>query len=621
LPTAFDAGGAWRWSLPAAVALLVLAWLVDFPVQRVWLGLGLLAAAGLVAWRPTWFFLLVAGSLPVLDLAPWSGRRGLDEFDILLALGAAVCWARLPARQPARPAPATSANAALALMLVSLALATGQALYPLAAVDPDALSNPLSPYAALRLAKAGLEALLLWWLARRWRAAGGSPGAAFGAGMVIALAGTVLCIFIERVAFSRLLDFDSNYRVAGPFSVMSLGGAYPECLLAVATPFLLVRLLPPVAPARLLAGALLLAGTAYCLMVTYSRGGYAAGGVGVLVLIMVMMLPARHRLQRAAMGTALAMLAAAAAYPVLAGSFAQSRLQEVPADLAVRERHWAQSLIAMEADGGSHAFGMGLGRYASVMALRGEKPGGHRLVSDGEGGTALRLGAGDAYYVDQIVALRPGQSYRLRFRFRNLGAGPGPWVALCKKWIIASTECSRGMDSEPGPPSSADPGAWREVSGVLEAPADMPDEASGFYRFSMRNGNPAPMEIDRLSLTGGDGAPVLRNGDFDAGFDHWTFTSDNHLAWQTKSLPLGVYFEQGWLGVIAMFAMLGVGAVTGLRAARQDRPDGAAVVAALCAFATVGIIDDLFNAPRFLLLWMMLCLLPSLLEPPNGARA
>lgn len=70
--------------LPALALLASAVWLVDFPVARLPLGLGLLAAAALVAWRPAWLLTLAAAALPVLDLAPWSGRWLWDEFDMLL---------------------------------------------------------------------------------------------------------------------------------------------------------------------------------------------------------------------------------------------------------------------------------------------------------------------------------------------------------------------------------------------------------------------------------------------------------------------------------------------------------------------------------------------------------
>ena len=616
---------AWRWLLPAAAAIGVVAWLAGFPVQPVLLGVGLMAATALVAWRPVLLFVLAPAALPVLDLAPWSGRRSLDEFDMLLGLGLTVAWARVP-RPSATRYPAVAGMAlAFALVLVSLGVATARALWPGIAPDADAFSNPMNPFNAVRLVKAGAEALALWMLARRLRAAGADPTAAFGLGMVLGLAGTVICVLAERLSFSYLLDFASDYRVAGPFSVMSLGGAYVECFLAVATPFLLVRLLPPLTPGRFLAGAVFLVAASYALMVTYSRGGYVAMVVGVVVLLAVALVPARQRAQHVAVGVALAALAAAVAYPILTGTFAQSRLQTVSADLGTRERHWAESLQAMGDDVPTRLFGAGLGRFPEIYFWRspqGERAGGHRLVADGDGGTALRLGVGYAYFVDQIVPVRPGSRYRLSYSVRQDGRGAALAVALCQKWIIASFECTHGTAAKGEPsPAMSSQGTWQAVTFGIAAPGVGPGRLPRPVRLTLINEGRVPVDVDRLSLIGDDGVDLIRNGDFSSGLDRWTFTSDNHLAWHTKSLPLSIYFEQGLFGVIGLIVLLLAGAWHAVRAARWGWSDGAAFLAALCAFATVGLIDTLLDAPRFLLLWLLLCVLPATYVPRGSLDA
>ena len=98
-----------------------------------------------------------------------------------------------------------------------------------------------------------------------------------------------LCVTADRpctLAFVQLLDFESVYRVTGPFSAMHRGGAYLECFLAVASAFALTLVLRARHwPVRGAAAALLLA-TGYAVMVTYSRNGYVAWGV-VLMLGLV----------------------------------------------------------------------------------------------------------------------------------------------------------------------------------------------------------------------------------------------------------------------------------------------------------------------------------------------
>ena len=254
-----------------AVAVLVLR----FPVQPGALGMALLAAGALVVWRPLLLWWLVPAALPLLDLAPWSGRLFLDEFDLLLAVLVSAAWLRCPPATRRLPADRWL-GAALALLVLSLLLSTLRALLPWTAPEGDAFNNLLSPFSALRLLRGATWALLLWALARRHRAAGLDVLSAFGHGTVVGLLGTVLFIIGERSAFTELFDVSHAYRVAGPFSVMNLGGAYVEGYLVSALPFLLMRLLPPLPRWRLVGNGLLLLGTVYAVMVTFSRSGYAA---------------------------------------------------------------------------------------------------------------------------------------------------------------------------------------------------------------------------------------------------------------------------------------------------------------------------------------------------------
>jgi hypothetical protein len=135
-------------------------------------------------------------------------------------------------------------------------------------------------------------------------------------------------------------------------------------------------------------------------------------------------------------------------------------------------------------------------------------------------------------------------------------------------------------------------------------------------RLSVHNPGSTPLDIAQVSLEDAVGTDLVRNGSFDAGMDRWTVTSDQHLAWHTKSLPIHLLFELGVLGVVVFAALLLAGARRAAQAARAGQACGASLLAALCAFSTVGLFDTLIDVPRFLMLWLLLCLLPHLL--PRG---
>lgn len=65
------------------------------------------------------------------------------------------------------------------------------------------------------------------------------------------------------------------------------------------------------------------------------------------------------------------------------------------------------------------------------------------------------------------------------------------------------------------------------------------------------------IDIDNVSFTDARGNALVANGDFSNVNNHWFFVSDNHLAWHTKSMFLGLFFEQGFLGLIVfIFAFI-----------------------------------------------------------------
>jgi hypothetical protein len=370
---------------------------------------------------------------------------------------------------------------------------------------------------------------------------------------------------------------------------------------------------------------LLVAGASYTLMVTYSRGGQAAGAAAVLLLVALQALGRQARWRRLTVGLLTLGIAAAAAAPVLQGKFAQQRLSTLGADLVVRERHWAESLALVGTGTLDTWFGMGLGRYAELRLWQSppaNRVATHGLVETPNGGRALRLSAGYAYFVDQVVDVRPNEPLQLRLRVRTVapdpptattqapGKPPGIGASVCQKWIIASFDCGRGLTS-----FQPDADGWWTMTSAIQAPPEGPGRLPRPVRLSLHNADRIAIEVAAVSLRDGAGRSVVENGDFAAGFDRWTFTSDDHLAWHAKSMLVGTYVELGLLGVAAMLALLLSGAGKAATMAARGWTEAAPMVAALAAFAIIGLIDTLVDVPRFLLLFLLLCVMPALGPP------
>jgi VanZ family protein len=618
------AAGDIAWRQPSVYAvcglLLVLAavaWgVAGYPIYREVLGLSL-AAYSLLAWRyPPLILAAIPATLPVLDLAMWSGRFYLDEFDFLLAISLAVGYLRVP------PAPRGFRRDGLFVgvaMLVGVSFVVGAArgLLPWQGLDANSFTNYYSHYNAIRIAKGALWAFLLLGLLHRLAAAGRDIIGLFAWGMVVGLAGTVAVTTWERLSFSGLFNLASDYRVTGPFSQMHTGGAYIEGFLSAAVPFLFLCFLRVRRGAFRLAALVLFLATTYALMVTFSRNGYAAFGVALVLSSLAAIrqaLVARTRpVSRGLAVMALAVAGLAVAVPIFQGQFAQERLSTISADLGVRRSHWADALRMRDQDELTALLGMGIGRYPETHFWRSEesRSATYRLL-DESANTFLRLGSGDSIYVEQIVAVLPQRDYVLSLDVRSHGPGSSITVPVCEKWLLASYNCvwtSIKIEDTFG--------AWIH----LERQIGSGEIASGRWYarrpvwLSLYNPNPKlVVDVDNVRLQASDGHDLLANGDFSRGLDRWYFSTDSHLPWHIKNLPVSILFDQGWLGVISLGLLVALALGRAARTAWGGDFAAGAVLASLSGFLVVGLFDSLIDTPRFLFLFLLLAWLGVLAE-------
>ena len=594
-----------------AVAALALGGATLFAPFALPLALLLGAAFAAVAWRPLLALAIVPAALPVLDLAPWTGRVFVDEFDLLLAGCAAVAAARTPLPAAAGRAP-LALRAAFALLALSLAVSTLRALWPPPLPATGDWWSFTSPVNALRIVKGGVEAWVVVALWRRLDGAGAARAGAFTAGMLAGLAATVAWIVVERAAFAGFLDFGAGYRVTGPFSAMHRGGAYVEGYLAIGLAFALAATLDARRAAARAAGLALLAAAAWALAVTFSRNGWVAGALALAVTAaLALSRPGMPRRRSALL--AAAALALVAALPVLLGPFAQQRLARSGEDLAARQAHWADALALRTPGAAGALIGEGLGRFPDLHYWRSREPVRAARLDwrrDGDGGV-LRLGPGATLYLEQIVDAGGAAELRLQARLRR-DAGPAALaVALCRKTLLSSRECSHATLAA----ADARPGEWAEAAATLAVPPGrLP------LKLALMTPSAAPaLELDSVSARDGDGAERLANGGFDDGLARWFFSTDVHPPWHVDSLPVALLLEQGWLGVVAWGALLVLAAAAALSPARRALAPVPAAAGALAALAASGTLNTLLDTPRFLLLALLLTWLAAA-APVAGAR-
>lgn len=598
-----------RWmnyALLVPVAALVSYQAATFPTSS-WLLCSLLAASAVAIWRNP---LLIAGilpaALPILDLAPWSGRFYWDEFDLLILVSLAVAFARLPATTRRQRKTDVLFSLVAGLLIVSIAISTMRGLFPWRYPDINSFTNYYSPYNALRIAKGAFWAILFIALLRRLDASSTSIRRTLAWGLVAGLTLTVAVIFWERVAFSGLFNFNSDYRITGPFSAMHTGGAYIECFLTVAAPFLIILLFQLHSWVLRSLGMALLLGTTYALMVTFSRNGYAAFMVAVAIVVFFAVFKFGLWRQRVIIATVFLGAFLAVAVPVFKGQFAQDRMATVWRDLNVRQVHWEDAIGMHAPDVATSMFGMGVGRYpeSHYLLSRSESRSGTYQFKQEDGNTFLQLVSGSSIYIEQLVPVEPGQTYRLKFDVRANMPDASLTVPICEKWLLSSFNCmwnSKNVGNNVG--------TWRHFELLLRSDQLL---ASPWYsrrpiKLSLYNGNAkAVVDVDNVILENSKGEDLVRNGNFSEDFDHWFFSADSHLQWHAKNLLVSVFFDQGWFGLLAICAFSLFVIQRAFVRARNDDLQAAAFLAAFVGFLVVGVFDTLIDTPRFLFLFLLL---------------
>ena len=590
--------------------VLSMVWLWRFPVYQAAVGTLLLGSAALVWWRPVLLLAVVVAALPLLNLTIWSGQEYADEFDVLVLLCVAVAWAR---RTPVLPRPALDDRLGAAVVLMVCMSLLASAIVGWAPWDLSSLANPhgpLSSWYSLRLFKGAVLAALVVALIRRQLAAGEPVRTALGVGMVVGLAGVLAWVLWERKVFVGLLNFAAEYRVAGPVLPMRLGGAYLDVFLVVSLPFALVGALHGRNIWWRTLCVLTALGAIYTMAVTFTRSTYLAVALAVAVVAVGALRP------RAAAGSrrwwtaaALTGVLVAAAYPIVTGPFASARMAVVEQDMVTRLAHARHVVSVRDNDVVTHLVGQGLGRFPfrnfwEQQLSRGHSGGMgvHQFLPD-ESVSILQLGAGPRLYLDQAVSADLGTQVHIRTRVRSTGPGGKLVVGLCQKWLLASGTCASHSFFMPEAESD-----WRGLAAPLKT--DEVNRSSGGLkrpvRLTIYNAGPTRLDIDAISVLDSQGRELVRNGGFDQGSDHWSYASDDHLAWHVKNMALAIWFDLGWVGVVAFGAFLLLALLRLARASWLGDRSAQAMLAALTGLMVVAMFDSVVDEPRYLLLLLLL---------------
>lgn len=271
---------------------LVLAW--HYPLKLAWALGGVAIAVGVSATYPLSWLVLLPALLPVIGLAPWTGWITFEEFDMLVLAVAAggfgrMAWMGFKRHQPPRRSRNGGALSVVWRLVAMLFVASVLIAALRGFVDAGGFvfgwyQGYHEPMNSVRLAKSFFLALLLlplWHHAQRQQP--DQAARALSLGLMLGLAGAALATVWERMAFTELLNFSSDYRTTGLFWEMHVGGAALDGFLALTTPFALRELIRARTSARWCLSATVCGLAGYACLTTFSRGVYLAVPVGLLI--------------------------------------------------------------------------------------------------------------------------------------------------------------------------------------------------------------------------------------------------------------------------------------------------------------------------------------------------
>jgi hypothetical protein len=280
--------------LAAALCLLCaaggLALALHYPIGPPLAAAAVFAAVAIwaVLWPQAWILVLPA-MLPLAGFAPWTGWLTFEELDLLVLAIAAGGHARRALERfgPAHPqAPAAmAARLLVALFALSILVAMGRGFADAGGFEFGWFQGYQGPMNSVRLAKSFLLVLLLFPLWRDAHAADPAKAARWwSAGLCLGLAGASLAALWERLAFTRLLDFSTDYRTTAMFWEMHVGGAAFDGFLALTVPFAVRELQTAARLWHRIAALAILVVASYACLTTFSRGVFLAIPVGLAAM-------------------------------------------------------------------------------------------------------------------------------------------------------------------------------------------------------------------------------------------------------------------------------------------------------------------------------------------------
>lgn len=242
-------------------------------------------------YRPQAFLIFIPALLPIVGFYPWTGWLTFEELDLLVLATVAGGYAKLmiysrPSTKQRFPLLLTSLAT---LMSLSILISMVRGFLDAGGFSFNWFQGYEEPLNSLRIGKSFFLALLLVPLLNRLRPLPSTNAdRMLGIGLALGLGTASLAALAERLAFTGLLNFSSDYRTTALFWEMHVGGAALDGWLLLTFPFSVwaLRQSRTIVHQAIALGLLGLA--TYASLTTFSRGVYLALLVSLPLLAWVM---------------------------------------------------------------------------------------------------------------------------------------------------------------------------------------------------------------------------------------------------------------------------------------------------------------------------------------------
>lgn len=634
----------WVW-MAAAGMLTAALWLVQaHPLASPWLACLALGLAVLSVQQSAWGWCALLTLLPVANLSIWSGWRVTDEFDVLVLLvlgGGYVQWGRtLNVNVVGSSAQRVISPGSIWLwyawgaFMATAAVAMGRAYLDAGGGAFDMFWGDYASWSnTWRVGKSMLWILLAAPLLMYLRRDGtDAVPNLLGAGMVAGLSLACVLAVWERMVYVGLGDLSFDYRTAGWFWEMHVGGGAIDAYLALSSPFAWWALWR--ARTRLGWGlsALLLVMLVYVVITTYSRGLNAV----FLVSSGLMWWLWRHHQagakavrswQPRANQLLLMALVIEAASLVWLGNMASDRLSQTNKDAVGRWVHWQSAYGLLQTDA-AWWLGLGIGRLPSHYSQQvpgGEFPGEVALRSvrgaathtavngsaQGGGvllrGPATRADLAGEFALVQRVTLVPEGRYTVRLQARAMEPVTIR-ASLCERHLLYNIHCQSALHVIDRSSTEYEFSLAGDALGQGKGAAGY---RQGLLGLSVMEAG-KEIALQRFSLLEVNNARLSRNADFQQGLAHWQIAADRHFEpWHVDNLYLELLIERGIIGLGSFLLVLGSVGWRAYRSLEAGRLWQLPVLGSLASVSALGLIISMVEMPRMAFLLMLIMLWPS----------